>query len=154
MTIRVWPKAVRRARAAHVTCQLHLGGARASLNSRAVRRVNLHEETELCASVAIDCTYHGHRKCSFSGPGHCRLDGFRTGHSHGMCRLTPSRHVSATKMLISGTASNLHALDGGTARAHRTTIPDQRDQHAKPHAAAVDAFVQAPQHGARAEQPG
>ena len=144
MTIRVWPKAVRRARAAHATCQLNLGGARASLNWRAVRAVNLHDETALCARVIIDCTYHGNHKCSFRGPEHYRLDDFRTAHNHGMCRLTPSRHVSATKMLITGTATSLHALDGGIARAHRTTIPDQRDQHAKPCAATVDVFVQAP----------
>ena len=155
MTIRVWPQAVASARVAHATCQPHPCPCchRVSLNSRAVRAVNLHDETELCASVAIDCTYHGHRKCSFSGPGHCRLDGFRTGHSHGMCRLTPSRHVSATMMLTTGTASNLHALDRSIAWAYCTTIQDQRDQHAKPCAAVVDAFVQAPYHGARAEQP-
>ena len=47
-------------------------------------------------------------------------------------------------MLITVTAMKLLALDGGIAQAHRTTIPDQRDQHAKPRAAAVDAFVQAP----------
>ena len=66
MTIRVWPQAVASARVAHVTCQPHPCCHRVSLNSRAVRAVNLHDETALCASVIIDCTYHGLHKCSFA----------------------------------------------------------------------------------------
>ena len=51
-------------------------------------------------------------------------------------------------MLITGTASNLHALDGGTARTYHTTIPDQRDQHAKPRAVAVAGVVNGVMNGA------
>ena len=56
-------------------------------------------------------------------------------------------------MLMTRTATNLHVLDGGIAWVHRTTIMDQRGQHAKPYAAAADVLVQHPGHGAGAEQP-
>ena len=44
-------------------------------------------------------------------------------------------------MLITRTATNLHVLDGGIARVHRTTILNQRGHHAKPCTAAADALV-------------
>ena len=49
--------------------------------------------------------------------------------------------MSATMMLMTRTATNLHVLDGGIAWVYHTTILDQRGHHAKPYAAAVDVLV-------------
>ena len=49
--------------------------------------------------------------------------------------------MSATMMLMTRTATNLHVLDGSIAWVYHTTILDQRGHHAKQDAAAADVLV-------------
>ena len=55
--------------------------------------------------------------------------------------------MSATMMLMTRTATNLHVLDGGIAWVYHTTVLDQRGHHAKPCTAAADALVWHRVHG-------
>ena len=79
-----------------------------------------------------------------------------TDQEHQVMRRAPRDEGHAAMMYTARSESNEATLDGGAAWWYRTTILEQRAQHARPYTAATDARWWHARHrgqGAGAEQP-